>query len=129
MSYYEYDDDALDHAIDEGLESLDPEHDEYLQRINALANLIGKRNEAIRNANDVAKMEQTADLAKKRRIIDYLKIGAGVVAGAVTAAIGVWEYKKTMIFEDGGGFQTSSQAKRMAKEKRKETDPNSFKMF
>ena len=126
---YEYKDDVLDNAIDAVLESLDPEDNDYLQQLNAIANLVGKRNDAVRNANDAAKMKQTEELAKCRRILDYIKIGAGIAVGLFTAWLGNRQFEKTMIFEDGGGFQTSSQAKRMAKEKRKETDPNSFKMF
>lgn len=126
---YEYKDDVLDNAIDAVLESLDPEDDDYLQQLNAIANLVGKRNDAVRNANDAAKMKQTEELAKRRRILDYIKIGAGIAVGLFTAWLGNRQFERTMIFEDGGGFQTSSQAKRMAKEKRKETDPNSFKMF
>ena len=125
---YEYKDDVLDNAIDAVLESLDPEDDDYLQQLNAIANLVGKRNDAVRNANDAAKMKQTEELAKRRRILDYIKIGAGIAVGLFTAWLGNRQFERTMIFEDGGGFQTSSQAKRMAKERRKETDPNSFKL-
>lgn len=128
MSYEMYKDDALDKAIEDNLEALDPEDEDYLQRVNAIANLIGKRNDAVRNANDLAKMQQTEGLAKRRRILDYVKIGAGIAVGLFTAWLGNRQFEKTMIFEDGGGFQTSSQAKRMAKERRKETDPNSFKL-
>lgn len=128
MSYEMYKDDALDKAIDDNLEALDPEDEDYLQRVNAIANLIGKRNDAVRNANDLAKMQQTEGLAKRRRILDYVKIGAGIAVGLFTAWLGNRQFEKTMIFEDGGGFQTSSQAKRMAKERRKETDPNTFKL-
>lgn len=128
MSYEMYKDDALDKAIEDNLEALDPEDEDYLQRVNAIANLIGKRNDAVRNANDLAKMQQTEGLAKRRRIIDYVKIGAGIAVGLFTAWLGNRQFEKTMIFEDGGGFQTSSQAKRMAKERRKETDPNTFKL-
>lgn len=128
MSYEMYKDDALDKAIEDNLEALDPEDEDYLQRVNAIANLIGKRNDAVRNANDLAKMQQTEGLAKRRRILDYVKIGAGIAVGLFTAWLGNRQFEKTMIFEDGGGFQTSSQAKRMAKERRKETDPNTFKL-
>lgn len=125
---YEYKDDVLDNAIDAVLESLDPEDDDYLQQLNAIANLVGKRNDAVRNANDAAKMKQTEELAKRRRILDYIKIGAGIAVGLFTAWLGNRQFERTMIFEDGGGFQTSSQAKRMAKERRKETDPSTFKL-
>lgn len=128
MSYEMYEDDVLDKAIDDNLEALNPEDEDYLQRVNAIANLIGKRNDAVRNANDLAKMQQTEGLAKRRRILDYVKIGAGIAVGLFTAWLGNRQFERTMIFEDGGGFQTSSQAKRMAKEKRKETDPNTFKL-
>lgn len=129
MSYFNYKDESLDAAINEGLDALDPNDDEYLAKLNAIANLVGKRNEAVRNANDVSKMEQTERIAKKSRIRDYVKIGFGFLGGIIAAGVGILQFNKIQEFEGGDGIYLSSQGKRMAREKRRETDPSTFGHF
>lgn len=124
MSEYYWD--TVDDAIEEGLKSLDPEADDYLQRLQALSNLIAKRNDASKDSTDCARLKMTEELAKKRNRIEIFKIGAGIFGGIVAAAVGVWEFIKTMNFETDGGFFRSSSGKQIAREKRKEKEKDTY---
>lgn len=118
--------DVVDDAIEEGFASLDPEDDEYLHKLNALTNAVGKINEANRNSYDEARLEQTEELAKKRNRVEYWKIGTGIFGGLIAAGVGIWEFVKTMNFETDGGFFRSSAGKQISKEKRKEKEKDTY---
>lgn len=118
--------DTIDNAIEQGFASLDPKDEEYLHKLNALTNALGKVNDATKNSNDAARMEQTEQLAKARRRIDVLKIIAEVGAGILAGGIGLWEFISMQNFEQGGGFYTSSAGKGFSKERRKEREKETY---
>jgi hypothetical protein len=117
---------VVDEAVKQGFDSLDPEDEEYLHKLNALTNAVGKINEAKKNDYDEKRLEQTGELAKKRNRIEIFKVIASVFAGLCAAGVGVWEFIKTMNFETDGGFFRSSAGKQVAREKRKEKDKDTY---
>lgn len=119
---------TVDDAIELGFKNLDPTDDDYLYKLQALTNAVGKINEAAKNANDEARLEQTEELATKRNRIEIFKIIGSIFGAATAAGVGIWQFIKTMEFETGGGFFKSSSGKLFSKEKRKEREKETYKL-